>query len=82
LVIQPQFLEDLQYWVSEDPKVAERLLRLADECRRAPFQGIGKPEPLKGEFAGCWSRRLTYKDRFVYRVTNDAIDCLQARFHY
>jgi toxin YoeB len=49
---------------------------------RDPFTGIGKPEPLKYEFAGCWSRRLTQEHRLVYRVTERRIDFLQARYHY
>jgi toxin YoeB len=81
-VIQPQFLEDLRYWVREDPILAERLLRLVEEARRDPFRGLGKPEPMQGEYAGCWSRRLTGEHRFVYRVLVDAIDCLQGRYHY
>jgi toxin YoeB len=82
LIGQPQFWEDLHRWVQEDPRIADRLMRLVEETRRDPFRGIGKPEPLQGEFAGCWSRRLTDEHRFVYRTTAGALDCLQGRYHY
>ena len=58
-VFQPQFREDLAYWVRTDRKTALRLLRIVEEVMRDPFRGIGKPEPLKGLGPGVWSRRLT-----------------------
>ncbi|HEX8212040.1 MAG TPA: Txe/YoeB family addiction module toxin [Longimicrobium sp.] len=82
LLVQPQFWEDLHYWEQEDSRVADRLMRLVEETRRDPFQGIGKPEPLRREFAGVWSRRLTDEHRFVYRVVEGALVCLQGRYHY
>jgi toxin YoeB len=82
LIVQPQFWEDLYCWVQQDPRVAARLIRLVEETRRSPFLGIGKPEPLQGEFAGFWSRRLTAEHRFVYRVVEGALDCVKARYHY
>jgi toxin YoeB len=57
-------------------------MELLEAAMRAPFQGIGKPEPLKHELAGCWSRRISPEHRLVYRVTNTRIDFLQARYHY
>jgi len=59
-----------------------RALDLAEQILRDPFAGIGKPEPLRGELAGCWSRRLTQEHRLVYRVSASRIDFLQARYHY
>jgi len=82
LIVQPQFWEDLYYWVQEDSRVAARLMRLVEETRRNPFHGIGNPEPLQGEFAGYWSRRLTAEHRFVYRVVEGGLDCVQSRYHY
>ena len=79
-LLQTEFFEDLQYWVRNDPKVAERLFRIMEECLKTPFHGIGKPEPLKS--MGSWSRRLTDVDRVVYIVNHSTIDFLQARFHY
>ncbi len=81
-VFQSKFLEDLAYWVKTDRKVALRLLDLVDAVVRDPFSGIGKPEPLKFEFVGCWSRRITQEHRLVYRVSETKIDFLQARYHY
>ena len=80
-LLEDEFLEDLRYWLSVDPKIADRALRIVEETLRTPFLGIGKPEPLKRS-AGNWSRRLTGEHRIVYRVTRDSVDFLQARFHY
>jgi toxin YoeB len=81
-VFQPEFREDLRYWVETDRKVARRALGLVDAIMRDPFTGIGKPEPLKYFAAGAWSRRLTQEHRIVYVVSDDRIDFLQARYHY
>ncbi|MGC9994205.1 MAG: Txe/YoeB family addiction module toxin [Terriglobia bacterium] len=81
-VFQPQFRDDLRYWVETDRSVALRILELAEAILRDPFAGIGKPEPLKYILAGCWSRRITQEHRLVYRVTAQRIDFLQARYHY
>ena len=81
-VFQPEFLQDLRYWVRTDRTTAIRVLDLVDAVIRDPFQGLGKPEPLKYVLAGCWSRRVTQEHRLVYRVSNEAIDFLQARYHY
>jgi toxin YoeB len=81
-VFQLKFLEDLTYWVKTDRKVALRVLELVDAVVQDPFGGLGKPEPLKFEFAGCWSRRITQEHRLVYRVSEARIDFLQARYHY
>lgn len=81
-VFQPEFLEDLRYWVRTDRIVAIRVLDLAEAVLRDPFQGLGKPEPLRFLLAGCWSRRITQEHRMVYRVSGDRIDFLQARYHY
>ncbi len=78
----PAFLEDLRFWVDTNRKLALRVLDLVEAVLRDPFSGIGKPEPLKHLAPGMWSRRLTQKDRLVYRVLDDRIDFLQARFHY
>lgn len=75
-------LEDLAYWRRADPKVAARLDRIVAETVRSPFKGIGKPEPLKGELSGWWSRRLTLEHRFVYRYEKGTVWVLQARYHY
>ncbi len=81
-VFQPEFREDLRHWVETDRRVALRALDLVEAVPRDPFQGIGKPEPLKYLAAGAWSRRLTQEHRLVYLVREDRIDFLQARYHY
>jgi toxin YoeB len=81
-VFQPEFREDLRYWIRTDQKTAMRALDLIEAIIRDPFVGIGKPEPLKYLMAGAWSRRLTEEHRMVYLVSNDRIDFLQARYHY
>jgi toxin YoeB len=77
-----EFLEDLKYWVEAHRKVAIRVLRLVEETHRDPFEGIGKPEPLKYLAPGAWSRRVTQEHRIVYLVRDERIDFLQARYHY
>ena len=81
-VFQPEFREDLRYWVRNERGTAIRVLDLVEAVMRDPFQGMGKPEPLRYVLAGCWSRRITQEHRLVYRVTDEAIDFLQARYHY
>ena len=81
-MFHPEFRDDLRHWVDTDRKVALRALALIEAILRDPFQGIGKPEPLRYLVPGTWSRRLTQEHRVVYLVTDDRIDFLQARYHY
>lgn len=74
--------EDLVHGARTDKKTFKRLVRLIEEARRDPFEGIGKPEPLKGDLAGFWSRRIDDEHRLVYGVTADEIIIAQARYHY
>ena len=76
------FLEDLQWWVETDRRVATKLLTLMDAVLRDPFGGRGKPEPLKQLGANVWSRRLTQEHRLVYVVFEDRIVFVQGRYHY
>jgi len=78
----PEFREDLRHWVQSDRATAIRVLDLIEAIMRDPFQGPGKPEPLRYLLAGCWSRRVTQEHRLVYRVSENAIDFLQASYHY
>jgi len=75
-------LEDLQYWIAADPRVARRIIELMEAVLRDPFTGAGKPEPLKYLAADTLSRRITQEHRLVYRVYADRIAFLQARHHY
>lgn len=81
-VFFPHFRHDLRWWVQTDRKTALRLLDLVEAILRDPFDGIGKPEPLKGMESNVWSRRLTHEHRVMYMVAADHIDFLQARYHY
>ena len=81
-VCQPEFLDDLRHWAKTERGTALRVLDLVEATLRDPFGGPGKPEPLRYLLAGCWSRRITQEHRLVYRVTDERIDFLQARYHY
>lgn len=81
-VFQPEFREDLRWWVEQDRKAALRAFKLIEAILRDPFQGIGKPEPLRHLAPGMWSRRLTQEHRIVYLVRDERVDFLQARYHY
>jgi toxin YoeB len=81
-VFQPEFIEDLRYWVETDRRLALRVFDLIEAILRDPFAGIGKPEPLKYLAPGVWSRRITQEHRIVYLVREDRIDFLQGRYHY
>jgi toxin YoeB len=82
LEFDPAALEDLAYWVEHDRKKALRVIDLALETQRDPFGGKGKPEPLKHELAGCWSRRIDQEHRLVYEVAEERIRILACRYHY
>ena len=81
-VFHREFVEDLRSWVKSDRKTALRVLDLIEATLRDPFQGIGKPEPLRFELAGCWSRRITLEHRMVYQMNAGRVHFLQARYHY
>jgi toxin YoeB len=82
MVVQKECFEDLQYFVKTNPRIASRVLELMKEALRDPFQGLGKPEPLKHLGPDIWSRRVTEYDRLVYKIYDNEIDFLQARYHY
>jgi toxin YoeB len=81
-VFQPEFRDDLEYWIKTDRKIALRVFKIIEDIMRNPFQGIGKPEPLRYLASGTWLRRLTQEHRIVYLVRDERIDFLQARYHY
>ena len=82
IVFADQGWDDFTYWVDHDRKLAKRIIRLIKEIERDPFDGIGKPEPLKHDMAGFWSRRITDEHRLVYSVEENQIFIAQARYHY
>jgi toxin YoeB len=75
-------IEDLSYWVRKDRRKAEKILELVQEVAKNPFVGTGKPEPLKYDLSGCWSRRIDQEHRIVYSVEEKKIRILSCRFHY
>lgn len=81
-VFEAEFREDLRHWIEAERRVALRLLDIVESVMRDPFQGIGKPEPLKHLGPGIWSRRLTQEHRLVYLVKHETIYFLKARYHY
>ena len=81
-IFYSEFREDLSYWVKTDRKVALKILELVEAIVRDPFEGIGKPEPLRYLGSGVWSRRITQEHRIVYVVNNEKIDFIQCRYHY
>lgn len=74
--------DDYLYWQKMDKKMLRRVNHLIKEIRRTPFEGIGKPEPLKHGLSGYWSRRITDEHRMVYKVTQDELMIAQLRYHY
>lgn len=78
--------DDYLHWLKSDPNTFERLNELIKECRRTPFKGMGKPEPLRENLKGWWSRRINVSDRLVYRVSgkppDQVLEIAQCRFHY
>lgn len=82
LIFQDEGWEDYLYWQTQDRKVLKKINTLIKECLRTPFSGTGKPEPLKGDLAGWWSRRIDQEHRLVYRVTDTGLEIAQCRYHY
>ena len=86
VVFDPEAWADYLGWQREDIRALERLNGLIEECRRDPFRGTGKPEPLRKNLSGWWSRRITGEHRLVYRIRGtgeaQAIEVLSCRYHY
>lgn len=82
LEFDPAAFADLTWWIEQDRKKALRIMKLIEAVQRDPFSGLGQPEPLKHEFAGCWSRRIDQEHRLVYEVSDTRIRILACRYHY
>ena len=82
LIFAEQAWEDYVYWQQQDKRMVKRINELIENAMRAPFTGIGKPEPLKHALAGYWSRRITEEHRMVYKPEKDALLLAQLRYHY
>lgn len=74
--------DDYLYWQKNDKKIIKRINELIKDIKRSPFEGIGKPEPLKFQLQGCWSRRIDQEHRIVYEVADESILIIGCRFHY
>lgn len=74
--------EDLAWWIEQDRKQALKIMKLIKDIQRTPFEGTGKPEPLKHKLTGCWSRRINQEHRLIYQVQEDKIRILACRYHY
>jgi toxin YoeB len=82
LVFDPNALQDLRHWIDTDRRRALKIIDLIEAVMKSPFEGIGKPEPLRFELAGCWSRRIDQEHRLVYKVERDDLIILACRYHY
>jgi toxin YoeB len=82
ITFTPSAWEDYLWLQENDRKLIKRINLLIRDCSRSPFEGIGKPEPLKGELSGNWSRRITQEHRLVYHVTPTELIIVACRFHY
>ena len=74
--------DDYQFWIDKDRKVLQKINSLIKECQRTPFAGIGKPEALKQNLSGFWSRRITGEHRLIYKVEDDILYIAQCKYHY
>jgi toxin YoeB len=82
VTFEPKSIQDLIVWQQEEPKTVGRILRIIEKTRRDPFNGIGKPEPLKGNLKGKWSRRVTDEHRMIYTVSDEELIIDSLRGHY
>lgn len=82
LIFSEEAWDDYLYWQRQDKAVLKRINELIAACKRAPYVGIGKPEPLKHALSGFWSRRITEEHRMVYKADKDALSIAQLRYHY
>jgi toxin YoeB len=82
LEFEPRAFADLHHWINTDARMAKKVMKLIEDTKRTPFSGIGKPEPLRGELSGWWSKRIDQEHRLIYRVEGDSLLIAQANGHY
>ena len=82
ITFTPEAFKEYNELVATDFELVQKIIFLIRAIQIDPFKGIGKPEPLKGEFSGFWSRRINQKDRLVYRITNEQIEIIKCHEHY
>lgn len=81
-VFLPEFMEDLSFWIKTDRRTALKIFDIVEEIMRNPFEGMGKPGPLRYLGSGVWSRRITQEHRLIYVIEDDKNDFIQCRYHY
>ena len=82
LIFSPQALDSYNYFVKKEVVIVRKINNLIKDIMESPFSGIGKPEPLKYELSGCWSRRISQQHRLVYKVVDDELHIISCQFHY
>ena len=82
LSFTPEGWEDYLYWQKTDKKILNKINGLIKDIKRHPFEGVGKPEPLKFDFAGCYSRRINQEHRLIYMVDDNEIIIIASKYHY
>lgn len=82
IAFDPEAFQDFRKWATEDKKIFKKIGELIKDTSRTPFQGLGKPEPLKHDLSGFWSRRITEEHRLVYKVEKDTLFIVSCKFHY
>ena len=82
ICFDPEAFDDFRAWATEDRKIFKKIGELIRDASRTPFQGLGKPEPLKHKLSGFWSRRITDEHRLVYKVERDTLYIVSCKFHY
>lgn len=82
ITFTPESWKDYLFWQEKDKKILTRINELIRDIVRSPFSGLGKPEPLRYEFKGCWSRRINQEHRLVYYINDHTLVVVAARFHY
>ena len=82
ITFTPDAFREYNNWIKEDFEVIQKIQLLLRDIQQNPFKGLGKPEPLKGDYSGFWSRRITHKDRLIYKVSNENIEVVKCSGHY
>lgn len=82
ITFTPDAFREYNEWMETDAETLQKIILLLRNIQGTPFSGLGKPEPLKGNFSGYWSRRITHADRLIYKVSNNDIEIIKCRGHY
>jgi toxin YoeB len=80
--LESKAFEDIQFWLANDRRLLQKIMKLMQEAQRTPFEGLGKPEALKGDMSGYWSRRIDQEHRMVYEATDDLLIVHSLHGHY